>query len=174
MSSHTTNAEYLEKALKATGAKVTSEKGSIAYLTNKEDKTIAIADKNGAIKSGNIMEKSYSGHGEMYNQSYISSAKQMLEHKGINTNGMSEEKLIGQYLFENNDQNTELSNALKTVLPLVGQMKTTFYGKDDGYTIYSYKQKAEAIRSDFNKQAQENQQNNTQKDSQTKDSEDER
>lgn len=159
MSNFTTNPENLRRALEAVGATVDSYDTTVTYIT-RNGKSIAICDASGnPIRSGKVLEESYGGGGQMYNQGYVNSAKTLMERNGISSAGKTDAELVGYYLFNGpSDQNDELSRALGPLVPLASYMRTTFpyhpQGKEDSYAISQYAQKSKKIGDTFNQNAQ--------------------
>lgn len=158
MSSYRTNRTNLERALEAAGATFTSYNTTISYLT-RNDESIAIVDSQGnPVQSGKVLETSYGGGTEMYNQSWVNASKEMMRQNGVDPSGKSEAELVGYYLLNSQPrQNEELSRALGVVSPLIHYMKSTFYyrsnGQSDPYTVQQYRAKANKITQDFNNSA---------------------
>lgn len=158
MSNTRTNRANLEKALEAAGATFTSYSTKISYLT-RDGQSIAIVDSHGnPIQSGKVLQTSYNGGYEMYNQSYVNSAREMMRQNGISPDGKSEAELIGYYMLNREPaQNDELSKALGTVTPLVDFMKFSFYynsnGNSDPYTVQQYATKSHKLAEEFNNSA---------------------
>ena len=155
MSEFSTNSQNLEKALEAAGATVSSYNTTITYLT-RDGKSIAICDgKGNPIRSGKVLEKSYSGGTEMYNQNYVNSAKNLMRDNGIDPTGKSDAELVGYFLFNAPPaQNDELSKAIGPLSSLASYMKTTFpyshSGNEDQFAISQYAAKSKKLGEDFN------------------------
>ena len=129
----------LENALTAVGATITKSEDTITYLS-RDNKSIAICDSDGnPVKSGNITEATLDGSSQMYNQRYINSARNMMIENGIDPAGKTEAELIGYYLFNNNDQDPELSRALGYTSKLVSYMKNHFGYGEQAPTLDGYK-----------------------------------
>lgn len=158
MSDMRTNRSNLERALTAAGATLTSYNTTISYLT-RDEQSIAIVDGQGnPVQSGKVLQTSYGGGTEMYNQSWVNSSREMMRQNGIDPSGKSEAELIGYYLLNREPaQNPELSRALGVVSPLVHYMKQTFYyrnnGDSDPYTVQQYRVRANRITEEFNNAA---------------------
>ena len=148
------NTKSIERALNSIGAKYSTYEPSLIFLTQ-NDKSLAICDDLGnSIKSGKIViETTNDAKSQIYNPDYINSAMKMMEENGIDSSRKTPDELMGYYLFNNTDQDPELSKALFEVAPLAQFIKNNFYeinNNEDPKILNEYKILSKQFAQKFN------------------------